>query len=206
VDLTEGRGLSLTGPQGEDLWTSFDQSCTSVVAYGVMNDTGNFVLEDSNFNKLWESFHEYPTDTMLPTQIMEREGVLSSRQSETNFYKGRFQLNFGVNLELNTINLPTVYRNQPYYKIDSTAGDLNTSNSGKQLVFNASGYFYILRENDERFTLAQGILSTGNLYFRVTLNFDGILTVYSHPKTFAGYESWTPLNLMIFAGLFLMIQ
>jgi hypothetical protein len=54
--LTAVRGLVLTGPQGEELWTSFDQSRTGVVAFGAMNDTGNFVLEDSNFNKLWESF------------------------------------------------------------------------------------------------------------------------------------------------------
>ncbi|XP_059430936.1 G-type lectin S-receptor-like serine/threonine-protein kinase RLK1 [Corylus avellana] len=196
VDLTADRGLVLTSSQGEELWTSSDdQSLTGVVAYGVMNDTGNFVLEDSNFKKLWESF-QYPSDTMLPTQIMERGGVLSSRQSETNFSKGRFQLRFlqEGNLVLNTINLPTVDPNDPYYKTGITAGDLNTSNSGKQLVFNASGYFYILRENEERITIEQRILSTeNNLYFRVTLNFDGIFTLYSHPKTSAGNESWTPI-------------
>jgi hypothetical protein len=196
VDLTADRGLVLTSSQGEELWTSSDQSqLAGAVASGVMNDTGNFVLEDSNFKNLWQSF-QHPSDTMLPTQIMERGGVLSSRQSETNFSKGRFQLRFlqeTGNLVLNTINLPTNDPNGPYYQIDSTAGDLNTSNSGKQLVFNASGYIYILRENDERITIAQGSLPTGNLYFRVTLNFDGIFTLYSHPKTSAGNESWTPI-------------
>ena len=73
VVLTAVRGLVLTGPQGKELWTSFDQSRTGVVVSGVMNDTGNFVLEDSSLDKLWESF-QYPTDTMLPKQIMEREG------------------------------------------------------------------------------------------------------------------------------------
>jgi hypothetical protein len=196
VDLTAARGLVLTGPQGEKLWSSSDQSLTSAVAYGVMNDTGNFVLEDRNFSKLWESF-QYPTDTMLPTQIMERGGILSSRQSETSFSKGRFQLRFlqeaGI-LVLNTINLPTVDPNGPYYQINSTAGDLNTSNSGKQLVFNASNYIYILRENDERITVADGnILNGNNQYFRVTLNFDGIFTLYFHPKTSGGNESWTAI-------------
>ncbi|KAE8037043.1 hypothetical protein FH972_009669 [Carpinus fangiana] len=196
VNLTADRGLVLTSSQGEELWTSSDQSqLAGAVASGVMNDTGNFVLEDSNFKNLWQSF-QHPSDTMLPTQIMERGGVLSSRQSETNFSKGRFQLRFRQetgNLVLNTINLPTNDPNGPYYQIDSTAGDLNTSNSGKQLIFNASGYIYILRENDERITIEQESLPTGNLYFRVTLNFDGIFTLYSHPKTSAGNESWTPI-------------
>jgi hypothetical protein len=130
VELTADRGLVLTSSQGEELWTSSDQSLAGAVAFGVMNDTGNFVLEDSNFKNLWQSF-QYPSDTMLPTQIMERGGVLSSRQSETSFSKGRFQLRFlqeAGNLELNTINLPTVDPNGPYYQLNSTAGDLNTSN------------------------------------------------------------------------------
>jgi hypothetical protein len=68
-----------------------------------------------------------------------------------------------------------------------------TSNSGKQLVFNASN-IYILRENDERITVADGtILNWNNQYFRVTLNFDGIFTLYFHPKTSAGNESWTAI-------------
>ncbi|XP_059431142.1 G-type lectin S-receptor-like serine/threonine-protein kinase RLK1 [Corylus avellana] len=201
VNLTAVRGLVLTGPQGQELWTS--QILTGVAAYGVMNDTGNFVLEDTNFNSVWESFQN-STDTMLPTQIMERGGVLSSRQSETNFSKGKFQLRFveggndqGIqegNVVLNTINLPTVEPNGPYYEKDSTVGDRNTSSAGKQLVFNESSYIYILQENDKRITLAQGSLSTGNnLYYRGTLNFDGIFTLYSHPRTSAGNESWTPI-------------
>ncbi|KAE8037042.1 hypothetical protein FH972_009668 [Carpinus fangiana] len=200
VNLTAVHGLVLSNPQGDELWIS--QILTGVAAYGAMNDTGNFVVEDSNFNNVWESFQN-STDTMLPTQIMERGGVLSSRQSETNFSKGKFQLRFikggndqGIqqgNVVLNTINLPTVEPNGPYYEIDSTVGDCNTSSAGKQLVFNESGYIYILQENDERITIAQGSLSTGNLYFRVTLNFDGIFTLYSHPKTSTGNESWTPI-------------
>jgi hypothetical protein len=69
------------------------------------------------------------------------------------------------NVVLNTIDLPTVEPNGPYYEIGSTVGDRKTSSAGKQLVFNESGYIYILQENDERITIVQGSLSTGNLYF-----------------------------------------
>ncbi|MFS7958327.1 putative protein kinase RLK-Pelle-SD-2b family [Helianthus anomalus] len=35
-----------------------------------MNDTGNFVIVDGISRKVWESFR-FPTDTILPTQVME---------------------------------------------------------------------------------------------------------------------------------------
>ena len=89
VELTAYHGLVLTGPQGDELWWS--DSIFGTVANGVMNNTGNFVLQDSNFNKLWESFKS-PSDMLLPSQNMDIGGKLSSRQSKTNFSKERFQL------------------------------------------------------------------------------------------------------------------
>ena len=73
VELITDRGLVLIGPQNDELWLT---NSTGTL-FGFMNNTGNFVLEDSNFIKLWESFKN-PSDTMLPAQIMERGGVLSS--------------------------------------------------------------------------------------------------------------------------------
>lgn len=54
MELIADRGLVLTSPQGEELW-KFD-TFIGTVAYGVMSNTGNFAVEDSSFNKLWESF------------------------------------------------------------------------------------------------------------------------------------------------------
>ncbi|KAE8037037.1 hypothetical protein FH972_009663 [Carpinus fangiana] len=183
VEITDG-GLVLTSPHGEDLWTS--QALTGVVAYAVMNDTGNFVLEDSNFDNLWESFKD-PTDTMLPTKIMQRGGVLSLRQSETNFSEGRFQLrvNGDSNVVLNTINLPTTLPPKPYFKKDSIAGDhSNASSPGRQLVFNKSGYIEILKQYNEHINLKDNdeIVRTGNSYFRATLEFDGVFTLVCNLK------------------------
>ena len=191
VNLTAKNGLVLTSPQGQVLWNS---TLPGDVAYGVMNNKGNFVLKDSNSDMVWESFNN-PTDTILPTQIMEREGVLSSRQSEANFSKGRFQLRLvdDGNLVLHTINLPTDSPNEAYY-ISGTSGDSNTSSPGKQVVFNESGYMYILRENGQTFFLKQvKVDSTADFYYRATLNFDGVFTQYSHPKTSNADGSWTPL-------------
>jgi hypothetical protein len=63
VELMASR-LVLTSPQGKELWAS--KNLTSVVGYGVMKDTGSFVIKDRNSNNLWETFQK-PTDTILPT-------------------------------------------------------------------------------------------------------------------------------------------
>uniref|UniRef100_A0A2N9J648 non-specific serine/threonine protein kinase n=1 Tax=Fagus sylvatica TaxID=28930 RepID=A0A2N9J648_FAGSY len=181
VELIADRGLVLTGPQGEELWTTN----TTGTLYGYMNDTGNFELQDSNYKNIWESFKD-PSDTLLPTQIMERGGVLSSRRSETNFSKGGFQLRLvdNGNLVLNAINLPTDNPNEAYYASQTTAGDSNPSSPGKQLVFNESGYLFILRENNQRFALKQE---------KVDSTVDGVFIQNSHPKTSNANGSWTPL-------------
>ena len=186
VNLTADNGLVLTSPQGQQLWNSSSPN----VASGVMNDTGNFVLKDSNSNEVWSSFNN-PTDTILPTQTMENEGSLFSRQSETNFSKGRFQVRFlDGNLVLNTINLPSTYANDPPYYKNGTIGDNNNPSPGIQLALNESGYMYIVRENKKRFVLGEGVVnSQTDYYYRATLDFDGVFTLYSHPKTSIG--SWT---------------
>ena len=151
VELTADHGLVLTGPQGDPLWNT-SSNIIGTVANGFMSNTGNFELHDRNFNKLWESFKN-PSDTLLPSQNMDIGGVLSSRQSETHFSIGRFQLRLipGGNLVLNAINLPTVNPSNPYY----TSGTSQPSNPGKQLVLNQSGYIYILTDNNQTLPLRQ---------------------------------------------------
>ena len=190
VELTADHGLVLTGPQGDPLWNT-SSNIIGTVANGFMSNTGNFELHDRNFNKLWESFKN-PSDTLLPSQNMDIGGVLSSRQSETHFSIGRFQLRLipGGNLVLNTINLPTVNPSNPYY----TSGTSQPSNPGKQLVLNQSGYIYILTDNNQTLPLRQGKPeSAAEFYFRATLNFDGVFTLYSYPKNSNANGIWTPI-------------
>ncbi|KAI5600255.1 hypothetical protein BDE02_01G013700 [Populus trichocarpa] len=122
--------------------------CNGEAAYGFMNDTGNFLVANANGEKLWQSF-ELLTDTLLPTQIMEKGGILSSRLSETNFSQGRFQFRLiqDGNAVLNTINLPTGFPYEAYFW--SNTVDSNSSNAGYQVVFNESGYLYVLRASNK---------------------------------------------------------
>ncbi|KAJ0084579.1 hypothetical protein Patl1_29853 [Pistacia atlantica] len=156
-----------------------------------MSNTGNFELFDSNSDKAWESFRN-PTDTMLPSQTLESGELLSSKLSETNFSKGRFQMRMRPegNLVLNTINLPTDNINDPYYDTETTA----SNSSGERVVFNESGYFYLLLSNDHRSSLTSRSMnpSTKNFYYRAIINFDGVFTLYQHPKNLRN-EGWTAL-------------
>ncbi|KAB5565119.1 hypothetical protein DKX38_005173 [Salix brachista] len=182
VELTADSGLVLTDPQGNRIWSS--GGFLGTVSSGVMNDTGNFVLQDRNSDRLWESF-THPTDTLLPTQIMEAGGIVSSRRTETNFSLGRFQLRFldDGNLVLNAMNFPTKFAYDAYYT-SRTSDDSNSSNSGYRLIFDESGYMYILRGNGQTSYLTEGMIVyvSTDFYHRATLNFDGVFTQYFYPK------------------------
>ncbi|KAF5800217.1 putative non-specific serine/threonine protein kinase [Helianthus annuus] len=137
VELRDGRGLVLSEPQGKEVWTS--ESNISDRAYGFMNDTGNFVIVDAISRKVWESFC-FPTDTILPTQVMERSGEINSKISETNFFTGRYQLTLlpDGNLILRKRDIPSGILYNVYYR-SNTRNDTNKTNSGLQLIFDESG-------------------------------------------------------------------
>ncbi|KAI8027333.1 G-type lectin S-receptor-like serine/threonine-protein kinase LECRK2 [Camellia lanceoleosa] len=198
IELTADRGLIFSSPQGEQ--TSISDPIIDVVAYGVMNDTGNFVLVNKNSEPLWQSFNQF-TDTLLPTQIMGNGKFLSSRQSESNFSQGRFQLSqLNGDLGLRTVNIPGNFLNDPYYFLSTGTSSGSGSGSGPSsdtLVFNKSGYLSIFRDGQE-LVLSQGDDARAyDFYHRVTLNFDGVLTHSSHPKAKTGNStgtlSWTVL-------------
>ncbi|KAI7982414.1 G-type lectin S-receptor-like serine/threonine-protein kinase LECRK3 [Camellia lanceoleosa] len=182
LGLTVDRGLVLSDPQGKELWNSQLNN----VAYGFMNDTSNFVLVRSDSFYLWESF-KHATDTMLPTQIMESGGAINSRLSETNFSQGRFQFRLLLdgNLVLNTRDMATNFPYAAYY-ISDMYDPSNSSNSGYRVIFDDTGFMYILRRNNQRFYIKRQsmLFPTIEYFHRATLNFDGVFTQYYHPKTF----------------------
>ncbi|KAF5938680.1 hypothetical protein HYC85_022939 [Camellia sinensis] len=188
VELTAS-GLTLNDPNGQTIWTS---QPNGTVSYGTMLDTGNFVLSDTKSNFVWESF-SYPTDTILPTQILPLGGMLYSKFSETNYSKGRFELHFtnGGNLELNPVAWPSELLYAPYYS--SGTANSNSSESGFQLVFSQSADIYIVKGNGGVVQLSswQNIVQISNSYYRATLDFDGVFREYTYAKTSVSGQNWS---------------
>ncbi|KAJ0793138.1 putative non-specific serine/threonine protein kinase [Helianthus annuus] len=188
VGLVDRRGLVLCDPQGKEIWSS---GSISDLAYGYMNDTGNFMIVGSNSRNIWESF-DHPADTILPTQVMARGGVINSKMGKTNFAGGRFQLRLlqDGNLVLNTLDMFSGSPANAYYT-SGTRDSSNSTNSGFQLVFDATGYMYILRRNGERVGLTtRSSVPSGDYYHRATLDFDGVFTQYYYPKNPTEATSW----------------
>ncbi|KAL4560966.1 hypothetical protein LXL04_033124 [Taraxacum kok-saghyz] len=186
VDLIRESGLVLSNPQGRQIWTS---GPISDLAYGFMNNTGNFVIVGNNSPKIWESF-AFPSGTLLPTQVMAKGGVVNSRN--TNFTGGRFELRLlpDGNLVLNTQDIPTDYTYAAYY-ISGTYDTSNSTNSGEQVIFGETGYLYILTGSGQRFDLTpRGALPSGDYYHRATLDSDGVFRQYYYPKNPTDNTSW----------------
>ncbi|KAL5765052.1 hypothetical protein ACOSQ2_017646 [Xanthoceras sorbifolium] len=189
IQLTADRGLVLDDPDGAELWKS--DFGTGDAAVGFIYDTGNLLIVDTNSEKLWQSF-DHPTDTLLPTQIMEKNGVVSSRRTETDFSRGRFQFRLleDGNAVLNTISLPSSFTYDAYFWS-------NTLGVGKQVVFDESGYLYVLRGDNQRVNITPGeVDSAEENYYRATVNYDGVFILYSHPKNSTGNGFWSPKHTM----------
>lgn len=157
-----------------------------------MLDTGNFVLVNKSSTILWESFKNL-TDTLLPNQSLDLGGSLTSRFLEANYTGGRFQLYFqdGV-LFLSPLAWPTQSRYDFYYRIVPP-------DSASRLVFDELGSVYVETTNGTRIQ-PQGsnwdnlVLDPKEYYYRVTLDYYGVLTQYSHPRDTKAQEGWSILR------------
>nr|GMD20650.1 G-type lectin S-receptor-like serine/threonine-protein kinase RLK1 [Ipomoea batatas] len=193
LQLTAQLGLDLRSPQGERLWIT--NGIVDEVSYAYLSDEGNFVLVSGNSTMLWDSFGG-PTDTLLPTQIMEIGSMLISRRSHGNFSQGRFYLRMldDGNLVLSTksVTANTFYDDDYFNSL--TSDPANQSNSGFQVVFDDEGSLYVLKRNNETAVLSppSSSLASEN-YLRVTLDFDGVLTLYRYPRNSSGSQTWTAL-------------
>ncbi|PSR91691.1 G-type lectin S-receptor-like serine/threonine-protein kinase [Actinidia chinensis var. chinensis] len=157
-----------------------------------MLDTGNFVLSGSNNSfYVWESF-DYPTDTILPTQVLSLGGMLYSKLSEANYSKGRFELHFTNegDLKLVPIAWPSEIQYKPYYT--SATANPDASQSGFQLVFSQSADINIVIRNGTIIPLSRvSITPNLNNYHRATLDSDGVFRQYTCPNTSIGDRSWS---------------
>ncbi|CDP07692.1 unnamed protein product [Coffea canephora] len=193
VELTSDGLLNLKDPGGNIVW--HPNPIPSGVAYADMLDTGNFVLVGTNTSNVWQSF-DNPVDTLLPTQTLGVDISVSARTAAENFTRSRFELRLirDGNLVLNTIAWPKENKYEAYYwsnTVDSPDGI-----TGNKLIFNESGYLYIIKTEGDVVNVnsASTIPSfpIRDYYHRVTVDYDGVLRQYAHPKTPKNGE-WTAI-------------
>ncbi|KAJ8436484.1 LOW QUALITY PROTEIN: hypothetical protein Cgig2_000469 [Carnegiea gigantea] len=184
-DANEGKpvclGLTSSNAEGNHKWnTSNELRGAGFVTYGYMNDTGNFALRSSSYSDASRRALTIPqTYCCLPRY--RKQTVLS----DSNFTKGRFQLRLlhDGNLVLNTRDLVTGFAYGADY-VSGTNDAANSANVGFRVMYDVSGYMYILIKNGLRFDL------TPPEKLKVTLNFDGVLTWYYHTRIFASNKDF----------------
>ncbi|KAM4073113.1 hypothetical protein ACB094_11G192900 [Castanea mollissima] len=192
VELNTAGQLELKAPGGWELWRSSSNE-NPQVSNGAMLDTGNFVITSTNSSILWNSFDE-PTNTMLPTQVLRFGNSLFSSMSEENYGVGKFQLRFNVPQQIISnssyiliLNQIDVYTQNPYgaYYAKQDVSELILDKSGYLQVKNSLGAISNLSSKGE-------VLRTeSDSYYRLTLDFDGVFRLYTHPKNFTGNQTWS---------------
>ena len=193
AELTIDGELILSEQKGKQMWKA--DLISHGVTYAAMLDTGNFVLVSKNSTYLWESF-SHPTDTILPTQILEQGSKLVSRYSEANYSTGRFMFNLqnDGNLVLYTTDFPRDSANFAYWASDSVG-------SGFRVISNQSGNIYLMGRNGSILNeVLMNNFSTSGFYQRGILDYDGVFRQYVYPKAAssrAGNGGWFSLSSFI---------
>ncbi|CAN1263444.1 G-type lectin S-receptor-like serine/threonine-protein kinase LECRK3 [Linum perenne] len=148
VQLTSGGRLVVADPSGRQLWTPIEASASS--SYAAMLDTGNFVLAAGRSFNIWETF-DVPTDTLLPTQIVNPGFQLISKYSRTNYSMGRFK--FSLQPDGNVVQYTTTYpqmgNNFAYWASNTVASNWSSNSVpvGYSFIFNLSGFVYLASDN-----------------------------------------------------------
>ncbi|CAL5359764.1 unnamed protein product [Camellia sinensis] len=166
VELTAS-GLTLNSPNGQAIWKA-PLPLDTTISYATMLDTGNFVLSSSTNNSVyaWQSF-SYPTDTILPTQVLSQGGMLYSRLTETNYSNGRLELRFmNGALELKAVAWTSRLAYKAYYSMKGNGSTVELS-------------------------WPNNVPNYANNYHRATSDFDGVFKQYFYSKTAVGTQSWS---------------
>ncbi|XP_059440607.1 G-type lectin S-receptor-like serine/threonine-protein kinase LECRK1 [Corylus avellana] len=191
---TDGR-LVLQSAQG--VKTPLDISSDGASSASML-DSGNFVLYGSANRILWQSF-DNPTDTLLATQNLTKRQVLTSSLSKSNQTRGKFLLLMQEDGVLAMYPVGTPYTDVYGYwssvgwsfVVKDTAlgpvidGILTLDGDGGLYLFNGDGRLYLFNSSGNH-TLNP---ASGTLLYRLTIDPDGIMRLYSHDMTQTG--NWT---------------
>ncbi|XWS44763.1 hypothetical protein CRYUN_Cryun15aG0075700 [Craigia yunnanensis] len=180
--LTTDGGLILQSTQDK----SITEYSTEKVATASMLDSGNFVLYNSDQEKIWESF-KHPTTTILQGQQLSAGTQLFSSVSETDQSKGLFRL--AMQTDGNLVQYPAVpYPDAVWYAYwaSDTYGkgnnlSLNLDNDGRLYLLNSTGFNIKI--------INKGGYDTKETIYLMKIDPDGIFRIYSYKLNQDGNRS-----------------
>lgn len=156
-----------------------------------MRDDGSFVLYGADGAMVWSTFAAAPTDTLLPGQDLVPGAQLFSSVSPTNSATGRYRLTNQIN-DGNLVLYPV--------QTENTANAAYWATGTFQIGFpltlriDTTGVLYVTGNGGnytKNLTLPWAAPSPGeaDVFYRVTLDPDGVLRLYRHAVTRGG--AWT---------------
>ncbi|KAF2319348.1 hypothetical protein GH714_014953 [Hevea brasiliensis] len=123
-----------------------------------LSNNGNFTLTGPQGQEIWNP--KSSTDGVAYAAMLDDDG----------------------NLVLRPIGLPTDFPYPAYYKSNTDGAD--EMNSDYRMVFNESGDLNVFVRNGSVVNLTKSrTKSTGDYFYRATLEADGIFALYAHPRT-----------------------
>lgn len=179
LTLSQDGNLQLVD-EGSTIWMA--ETTGLNVQSGEMQDSGNFVLYNTNGNIVWQSFAS-PVDTLLPGQQLTETLNLTSWNSSTDVSTGHYSLQMvhktdSLQLALN-YNTPYDTFNYSYWygpKISDGLGtmviSLDHSGSFSMGYGNSSNTLVYIYQNGNRFGDNDQVLR------RITIEHDGNLRLY----------------------------
>ncbi|KAG6626477.1 hypothetical protein CIPAW_15G051400 [Carya illinoinensis] len=176
LSLLKTGSLILTDAGKFIVWATNTQSLSPV--HLSLYNTGNLVLQNMEGVTLWESF-DFPTDTLLPQQLLTRNTRLVSSRSQTNYSSGFYKLYFDndnlLRLLHDGLEVSSVYWPDPW--LVSWEAGRSAYNNSRIAVLDTFGNFS--SSDDFTFMAADYGLE---LHRRLRIDYDGDVRLYSWDK------------------------
>ncbi|XP_030521371.2 putative receptor protein kinase ZmPK1 [Rhodamnia argentea] len=191
VTLRGTGALVVTDVDGSVVWET-NTTSTNANSLELLN-TGNLVLRSPDRTILWQSF-EYPTDTLLPNQLLTKSKKLVSSLKAGAFYSGYFNLYFDndnvLRLMYDGPDISSLYWPSPY--LDVFQNGRTNYNSSRIAVLDETGHF----QSSDQFQFNASDRGWG-IKRRLTMDPDGNLRLYSLDKQKGSWVvTWQALALL----------
>lgn len=189
ITLRKDGAMVLTDYDGAVVWSTNTSSTQAFQAQ--LLDTGNLVVIDPVGNVLWQSF-DSPTDTLLPTQVFNRNMILISAAAKgvltSGHYKSYFDSNNVLILIYDTPKFTSIYWPDPGHIVWENGR--TSYNSSRYAVLDEEGWF----ASSDNLTFKASDMGLV-IRRRLTLDHDGNLRLYSlNESTGMWSVSWMALS------------